>query len=182
MRVSTRAARRTGKSPKSRILLSTNVARGEGSAGAPAFSREQGVVVLRPASFARQRPASPAQGTERSALPCAECEHPPGRLNRRRARRTHSRASTKPGLSAALPRAVCSLRRTRSYHPAGRPDAPAMPPCSVDRFHFPVDDAARTARFAGTSMSGASRDRTGDLLLAKQALSQLSYGPVTGRV
>ena len=26
-------------------------------------------------------------------------------------------------------------------------------------------------------VSGASRDRTGDLLLAKQALSQLSYGP-----
>jgi hypothetical protein len=26
-------------------------------------------------------------------------------------------------------------------------------------------------------MNGASRDRTGDLLLAKQALSQLSYGP-----
>jgi hypothetical protein len=32
------------------------------------------------------------------------------------------------------------------------------------------------------SASGASRDRTGDLLLAKQALSQLSYGPVDGRV
>ncbi len=30
--------------------------------------------------------------------------------------------------------------------------------------------------------SGASRDRTGDLLLAKQALSQLSYGPFAGRV
>jgi hypothetical protein len=28
-----------------------------------------------------------------------------------------------------------------------------------------------------TFWSGASRDRTGDLLLAKQALSQLSYGP-----
>ena len=28
--------------------------------------------------------------------------------------------------------------------------------------------------------SGASRDRTGDLLLAKQALSQLSYGPAAG--
>ena len=28
--------------------------------------------------------------------------------------------------------------------------------------------------------SGASRNRTGDLLLAKQALSQLSYGPVCG--
>ena len=29
---------------------------------------------------------------------------------------------------------------------------------------------------------GANRDRTGDLLLAKQALSQLSYGPVGGNV
>ena len=29
---------------------------------------------------------------------------------------------------------------------------------------------------------GANRDRTGDLLLAKQALSQLSYGPVGRRV
>jgi hypothetical protein len=27
---------------------------------------------------------------------------------------------------------------------------------------------------------GANRDRTGDLLLAKQALSQLSYGPCIG--
>jgi NAD(P)-dependent dehydrogenase (short-subunit alcohol dehydrogenase family) len=38
---------------------------------------------------------------------------------------------------------------------------------------------------AGTSRHGANRDRTGDLLLAKQALSQLSYGPLrpefTGR-
>ncbi len=31
--------------------------------------------------------------------------------------------------------------------------------------------------FAGPFFSGANRDRTGDLLLAKQALSQLSYGP-----
>jgi hypothetical protein len=29
---------------------------------------------------------------------------------------------------------------------------------------------------------GANRDRTGDLLLAKQALSQLSYGPVGGGI
>ncbi len=29
-----------------------------------------------------------------------------------------------------------------------------------------------------TRIGGASRDRTDDLLLAKQALSQLSYGPV----
>jgi hypothetical protein len=36
---------------------------------------------------------------------------------------------------------------------------------------------AKTRRLAGTSSYGANRDRTGDLLLAKQALSQLSYGP-----
>ena len=35
----------------------------------------------------------------------------------------------------------------------------------------------KKAPFAG--IYGASRDRTGDLLLAKQALSQLSYGPVS---
>ena len=29
---------------------------------------------------------------------------------------------------------------------------------------------------------GANRDRTGDLLLAKQALSQLSYGPAVNRM
>ena len=31
--------------------------------------------------------------------------------------------------------------------------------------------------FMKPSSGGANRDRTGDLLLAKQALSQLSYGP-----
>ena len=31
------------------------------------------------------------------------------------------------------------------------------------------------------ALYGASRDRTGDLLLAKQALSQLSYGPATSQ-
>jgi hypothetical protein len=36
---------------------------------------------------------------------------------------------------------------------------------------------ATTERCLGESGSGASRDRTGDLLLAKQALSHLSYGP-----
>ena len=33
------------------------------------------------------------------------------------------------------------------------------------------------ARPEPRKVGGASRDRTGDLLLAKQALSQLSYGP-----
>ena len=32
-------------------------------------------------------------------------------------------------------------------------------------------------RTDAAAVGGASRDRTGDLLLAKQALSQLSYGP-----
>ena len=35
------------------------------------------------------------------------------------------------------------------------------------------DSSYLVPAFAG----GANRDRTGDLLLAKQALSQLSYGP-----
>ena len=35
---------------------------------------------------------------------------------------------------------------------------------------------ALSAAFRGY-LGGANRDRTGDLLLAKQALSQLSYGP-----
>ena len=35
--------------------------------------------------------------------------------------------------------------------------------------------------FRTLEVGGASRDRTGDLLLAKQALSQLSYGPPSSR-
>ena len=34
---------------------------------------------------------------------------------------------------------------------------------------------------SGVSIGGARRDRTDDLMLAKHALSQLSYGPVGGR-
>jgi hypothetical protein len=39
-------------------------------------------------------------------------------------------------------------------------------------------DIGRKWLICRTFIYGASRDRTGDLLLAKQALSQLSYGPV----
>src|ERR1035438_9922090 len=35
---------------------------------------------------------------------------------------------------------------------------------------------SKIRQFPGISSDGANRDRTGDLLLAKQALSQLSYG------
>ena len=46
-----------------------------------------------------------------------------------------------------------------------------------DRFHRSND---RQNLFYGVArpLGGARRDRTDDLLLAKQALSQLSYGPV----
>jgi hypothetical protein len=37
-------------------------------------------------------------------------------------------------------------------------------------------------RRTATAVGGARRDRTDDLLLAKQALSQLSYGPGGGQV
>ena len=40
----------------------------------------------------------------------------------------------------------------------------------------PSREALRAASWS--EPGGANRDRTGDLLLAKQALSQLSYGPV----
>jgi hypothetical protein len=39
----------------------------------------------------------------------------------------------------------------------------------------PPDQSPKTADLQ--ALYGANRDRTGDLLLAKQALSQLSYGP-----
>ena len=48
--------------------------------------------------------------------------------------------------------------------------------------HFPDAPAPVQSDDPRERLSGASRDRTGDLLLAKQALSQLSYGPVGGRL
>jgi hypothetical protein len=47
------------------------------------------------------------------------------------------------------------------------------------RFADPLSAAPREARRA--TRGGARRDRTDDLMLAKHALSQLSYGPVTRR-
>src|SRR6266853_1848216 len=40
--------------------------------------------------------------------------------------------------------------------------------------------SSRASRSGGRGAGGASRDRTGDLLVANQALSQLSYGPLVG--
>src|SRR5436190_9182860 len=46
---------------------------------------------------------------------------------------------------------------------------------------FADDDFGTQARRSSISAGGARRDRTDDLMLAKHALSQLSYGPVTRR-
>jgi hypothetical protein len=47
------------------------------------------------------------------------------------------------------------------------------------RFRMSSRHHARGAAWRQERAGGASRDRTGDLLVANQALSQLSYGPVS---
>jgi hypothetical protein len=44
--------------------------------------------------------------------------------------------------------------------------------------HKTVGSGGAASSLLSAGSGGADRDRTGDLLLAKQALSQLSYGPV----
>jgi hypothetical protein len=61
----------------------------------------------------------------------AESEHPPGRLNRRRARRYSVHRDHETGSLRRALVALSALRRIGSYRPAFRPNAPAMPPCSV---------------------------------------------------
>jgi hypothetical protein len=78
-----------------------------------------------------------------------------------------------------------------SYRPSercGKPgDAPPDPPPDPPPGPLPRDPSPPSGRSAGADApdrdpdrgpnGGASRDRTGDPLLAKQVLSQLSYGP-----
>ena len=45
----------------------------------------------------------------------------------------------------------------------------------------PLEAPARRAAAIPTPIGGARRDRTDDLMLAKHALSQLSYGPSENR-
>ena len=47
--------------------------------------------------------------------------------------------------------------------------------------YFEAESCFRLEVSSETKSGGANRDRTGDLLLAKQALSQLSYGPGSAR-
>ena len=66
------------------------------------------------------------------------------------------------------------LKRTWLARPAASPTE--VGGANRDRCPGRFDSPARLTSAAGGG--GANRDRTGDLLLAKQALSQLSYGPV----
>src|SRR5437660_6010051 len=52
-------------------------------------------------------------------------------------------------------------------------------PVGLCRARFPFDSCVAAPRVARRAKrGGARRDRTDDLMLAKHALSQLSYGPV----
>src|SRR3954449_12340900 len=64
------------------------------------------------------------------------------------------------------------MSRPRRSSASGRPRSPTSGSCRTPRRRAPRHRAE----------DGASRDRTGDLLLAKQALSHLSYGPAGLRV
>ena len=114
---------------------------------------------------------------------------------------THSRASTwrlRAARTFIQGRARSDLLFTMSdnTHRPGGPDRvrnhcfwtstrPEQPACAA---RMPATSRRSRQRIAITSSvdarppaGGARRDRTDDLLLAKQALSQLSYGPVGAR-
>src|SRR2546421_545704 len=59
------------------------------------------------------------------------------------------------------------------YHVLHRLLPPRHPPYALIR----MTSRHHASCAAGRGAGGASRDRTGDLLVANQALSQLSYGP-----
>ncbi len=86
--------------------------------------------------------------------------------------------------AARPPRSHSQIRFTLQSTPAPelRPparDMPARPPRNRNQTCSSPSDLVICANpIAGAGASGGERDRTDDLLLAKQALSQLSYTPV----
>jgi hypothetical protein len=94
-----------------------------------------------------------------------------------------------PGGLGAISSSRCQTTRTRRGEPraganrctSGRA---ASLPDAAPRKHARRRASGRmsgSSRSSGRRSGGARRDRTDDLLLAKQALSQLSYGPVRNR-
>ena len=124
--------------------------------------------------------ANPRQGYDRKDQFCFK--HVRERAVRRRSRLVCSQPENPHGSSGATGHTHFSrcqrscahrLKQARSCHmdeKITRPDASSEPPV-VSGAGNSVDDPRS---------GGARRDRTDDLMLAKHALSQLSYGPVEG--
>ena len=74
---------------------------------------------------------------------------------------------------------TCKRAGSNATHPLDRP-VPTDPSGAPDRLSELLrTEPRRPPRRAARESCGARRVRTADLLLAKQALSRLSYGPVT---
>ena len=103
--------------------------------------------------------------------------HPAGVLlpdRRRHLRRARQRLGGDARLRGAVPLHGRDDRQGRRRRLRRAATATTRPTCAPGSRSTDRVGRCVPARVAG---SGASRDRTGDLLLAKQALSQLSYGP-----
>ena len=102
---------------------------------------------------------------------------PPTQLHGESSAKTQRQPSRAPRAAAVLPRASSRGRprgRTSGFNAAmPPPDATAI----GDKALFVTGRLRAGERLSYMSLGGASRNRTGDLLLAKQALSQLSYSP-----
>jgi hypothetical protein len=77
------------------------------------------------------------------------------------------------------PRRSAAVACTNSLHPVKQPAAPPAGPLAHGPAPNPVNPAAPSRRpTLTTGRCGGDRARTGALLRAKQALSQLSYTPI----
>ena len=92
-------------------------------------------------------------------------------------------------LRSLLPMTPDGTTRSRRHPSPGRSPAGQMSclfTMSNTRAPCSIEQAARISKinrtFKDHPAGGARRDRTDDLMLAKHALSQLSYGPKPGRI
>ncbi len=88
--------------------------------------------------------------------------------------RTDLRKRSTRGRDAGAPQSIQGRRRYVAQHARLGQRIPGRTLRARASRQKPVNAAAAPLQ---TLVYGANRDRTGDLLLAKQALSQLSYGP-----
>src|SRR6266853_6849428 len=85
--------------------------------------------------------------------------------------------ASKQKLSGLLKSRRCAGQRRLTTRQVARSRQHMLEPSMLVRHELA---SSRAARSGGRGAGGASRDRTGDLLVANQALSQLSYGPLVG--